>query len=761
MTLTAVKHFQLSALALCLSTAFPLLAQQLPDGAAEESTIEKITVRGEKTNRSLQETTSSVAVTTALRIEQENLQSVFDILNRTANVSQMYGNRGFTIRGIADEAGAPNPLATVYLDGAALPSQISDSGPTDLWDIAQVEVLRGPQSTIQGENALAGAVILRTEDPSMDWTGRARVLWSDPSDRRIAFAGGGPLIEDELAFRIAIEQRDFDGFTYNPTRNTEEDTVDAFVARAKLLWTPSNLPGFTARLSLMRDDHEGPYMYSYSRLDQDDYFNNRVNTSNRPNTTDIVSDVSTLELSYELNNTWSLSSVTSSTNSDALRSYDNDLTALEIAFGNTDENYKSLSQELRLHFNADKLKGLVGLYGSKREADYEVSTLSNVVTPLRTIAAVLQANGLDSTTATALANLYGQALPLIPVDYHNEAPSKSENKAIFTDLEYQWTTEIALLAGFRYDNEKYTYASETTANFVGSLPDPLAFGAEASPVFMAITGINYAVLGLVADANGITPSSTRDFTAFLPKLGLRWNYQPEQSLAFTVQRGYRSGGSSYNIARSEIFAYEPEFTTNYELAWRSSWLDNSVTVNSNLYYIDWKDKQVTASFGLNNFDTHTVNAGKAHLYGFELEARQRFNDSFDWYSSYGFSRTQYDQFDAILGASITDYAGEEFAYAPRHTLAIGSNYYFADNWSANLNANYRSSVFMNVGVSDQELSSRTVVNAKLSYDNDVWSVYLFANNLLDKGYVQYRWPAEPNAIFGAPRVLGVGLEGRW
>ena len=68
---------------------------------------------------------------------------------------------------------------------------------------------------------------------------------------------------------------------------------------------------------------------------------------------------------------------------------------------------------------------------------------------------------------------------------------------------------------------------------------------------------------------------------------------------------------------------------------------------------------------------------------------------------------------------------------------------------------------MNVGVSDQELSSRTLVNAKLSYDADVWSVYLFANNLLDKGYVQYRWPTEPNAIFGAPRVVGVGLEGRW
>ena len=152
------SRFRLSAVAVALSCS-PAFAQTTADISAERQ-IETITVRGEKTDRSIQDTTSSVAVTTALKIEQENLQSLDDILNRTANVSAMYGSRGFTIRGIADEAGASNPLATIYLDGAALPSQIADAGPTDLWDIAQVEVMRGPQSTIQGENALAGAIVM-------------------------------------------------------------------------------------------------------------------------------------------------------------------------------------------------------------------------------------------------------------------------------------------------------------------------------------------------------------------------------------------------------------------------------------------------------------------------------------------------------------------------------------------------------------------------------------------------------------------------
>lgn len=752
----SLPPFRLSCVTLCLVAAFSVSAQSSPDGA-KEADIERITVKGEKTDRGLQETTSSVAVTTALKIEQENLQNLDDIINRTANVSSMYGSRGFTIRGIANEAGAPNPLASVYLDGAALPSQISDSGPTDLWDISQVEILRGPQSTIQGENALAGAVILRSADPTMDWSGKVRAQWSDPDDKRFSFAGGGALIEDELAARLSLEKRDFDGYVWNPTRNEPEDKSKSLLGRIKLLWTPSALPGFTARLTHMRDDREGPYMYSYASLAADDYFDNRLNYSNSPSSTDARTDVTTLELDYQLNNDWSLTAVTARTKADATRTYDNDLTAENLSYGGTDEHYKTTSQELRLHYDGDKLSALGGLYWSKREMDNQSSSLVNVPTPLETIALVLQGAGLDAATATYVAGLYGQALPVIPVDYLSTAPTQSENQAAFVDLEYQLAEQWSLLAGMRYDKEQYDFENVSTAEFVGVLPDPTNYGQLGA----AIAGINMAVLGLVADAASETPASSRDFTAFLPKLGLRWQFATEQSLAFTLQRGYRSGGSSYNIARGQVFAYEPEFTTNYELAYRSSWLDQSLTLNSNLYYIDWTDKQVIANFGNNVYDYHTVNAGKSHLYGAEFELRHRINNAFDWYGSYAWSKTQYDQFETVENAQITDYSGQEFGYAPRHTAAVGGNWYITDQWQLNLNTSFRSDVTTGPGTDVIELSSRTLVNARLSYDATQWSAYLFANNLLDKGYIQYRWPADPVAIFGAPRVVGVGVTWQW
>lgn len=753
------SRFRLSAVAVALS-CLPAFAQTAADISAERQ-IETITVRGEKTDRSIQDTTSSVAVTTALKIEQENLQSLDDILNRTANVSAMYGSRGFTIRGIADEAGASNPLATIYLDGAALPSQIADAGPTDLWDIAQVEVMRGPQSTIQGENALAGAIVMRSAEPTMDWAAKARVQFSDPSDRRIAFAGGGPLIEDELAFRVALEKRDFDGYVHNITRNEPEDEVDALSARIKLLWTPKALPGFSARLTHLRDDSEGPYMYVYSAIDQDDYYNNRINRSDAESKTDIVTDVTTLELNYQLNDVWSVSATTAKTRSDAFRSYDNDQTEQNLAYGLTDGVFDTLSQELRLHYSGDNLRALAGLYWSRREMDSMTSTLTNVVTPLSTIAAVLQGNGLDAATAQQLAALYGQALPVIPVDYNNVSPTQSENLAAFFDLEYQLSAQWTLLAGARFDTEQYDYQSDTTAEFAGTLPDPASFGAPGSALHAAFSGINNAVLGMVNDAASSVPASSRDFNAFLPKLGARWQYSAEQSLAFTVQRGYRSGGSSYNIARGEVFGYEPEFTTNYELAWRSNWPDQNLTVNSNLYYIDWTDKQVIANFGINSFDSHTVNAGKSHLYGAEFEVRQRINNQLDWYGSYAYSKTQYDEFDAIAGAMISNFSGQPFAYAPRHTAALGANWYLADNWALNVNSNFRSKVSTGPRDSTLWLSSRALFNARLSYDSTNWSAYLFVNNLFDKGYTQYHWAGEQVAIFGAPRVVGAGLQWQW
>lgn len=718
--------------------------------------LDGIVVTGEKVPRSLQDTAASVSVLTAEQLDARGLFRLQDVINRTANVSPMYGDRGFTIRGIANEAGAPNPLATIYIDGAALPSQVSDAGPTDVWDLAQVEVLRGPQSTIQGENALAGAIVLRSQDPTMNWSGRGRLLLADPGDRKVAVAGGGPLLHDELAFRVAVEDRSFEGFVRNPTRGGHEDARESTLTRAKLLWTPAGLEGLTARLSLLHDDREGPYMYTYARRDVPDYTDHRINTSDYPSATDLRTDLGTLEVEYVGTGAWSMTSATSFADSDAIRRFDTDLTERPEAYGDTDEAYRTTSQEFRLRYDGERLRGLVGLYGANRDTENLGINRTNVTTPVGTIAAVLQGNGLDSGTAAMIASLYAQALPVIPVDYASTAASESANRALFVDAEIDLAPRWQLLAGARYDRESYRFGSSATATFAGMLPDAAAFGPSLAP---AISGINQAVLGLVQQANATTPETERDTTALLPKLGVRHAFTDDLSLSLVMQRGYRSGGSSFNIARGRSFGYEPEFTRNTELSLRSAWLDGRLTLNANAYYVDWRDKQALVRFGLNEYDYHTVNAGRAHLWGMELEVAHDVDEGFAWYASLGHSRTRYDRFEVEAGGSVEDLGGREFAYAPRWTLGLGAQWRFAHDWFASLGANYRGRVQPDVGSDARTLPSRTLVDGRIGREIGRWSAYLYGSNLLDRGYVMFDWSASsPNVILGDPRVIGVGLE---
>lgn len=747
-----------AALCAALLPASFASAQDAPPSAA---TLDAIVVKGEKSDRDLQDTATSVAVTTSARIEQENLRELFDVLERTTNTSATYGNSGFTLRGIADRDGEGAPLATIYLDGAAMPQDIVASGPTGLWDIAQVEVLRGPQSTIQGENALAGAIVLRTEDPTMDWSGRVRGQYTDNDDHGLAAAFGGPLVADELAFRVAVEDRTSQGHVYNTTRGEPEDRAEARTARAKLLWTPSAIPGLQARFGLTRYDYEGPYQFTYSRTDGDDPYGDRVSVSDAANSTDTRVDIANLEIDYDFGGPWSLALVTAWNDSDSQRSYDGDLTEAPLSTGEQRLQTERLSQEVRLRFDGDRFDGLLGAYWARRDSAFASSSLANIQTPVDTISMLLQGAGFPADAADAIAGMYASALPVIPVDYASDSPNRSRNLALFGDGELQLGERLQLLAGFRYDRQRYTMANDTTTTFAGTYPDPDLFGPPGSAVNMAIMAINAGVADMVAAAAGSTPGHTRDFTAFLPKLGLRQALGENASASFTVQRGYRSGGSSLNIARSEAHAYDPEYTWNYEAALRSLWLDGRLALNANLFYVDWTDKQTVAYFGLNEYDSHTVNAGRAHLYGFEVEASHRVSAGFDWYASLGHTRTQYDAFEAVGGGSVADYSGEEFIYAPHWTFAVGGNWRFGSGWVANLNANRRSSVYADIGPYRHQFPARTLVNARFGYDAMHWSAYLFASNLLDEDYVQYRNSTQPLAILGAPRVIGASVEARW
>lgn len=751
--------------AVLLASAGAIVASPISGKAQDyQGAVERVVVTGEKTERTLQETTSSVAVTTSRQLERENIQTLSEILERTANVAETYGNAGYTIRGIADGgvSGAGDaPLSTIYVDGAALPQLLTGIGPTDTWDVAQVEIFRGPQSTLQGLNALAGAIILRTQDPTFDWSASARAIVSEYDTRSFAAAGGGPLIPGELAFRIAAEKRDSNGFIRNVTRGVPEDPLDSISVRGKLLWTPSAIQGLEARLGYTHFEREGGYTFSYANTNVPDFFNNRIATGNDPNFSKTRADIVNLEVTYPLADRLSLSSVSNYSDTWVRRSFDGDNTPQSQAYGTNSTAHQTFTQELRLNYDSDWLSGLVGAYYYNRDQTGISENLTLVPTPTSTVAALLRSNGLPAATANTIANLYVAALPQIPVQNSGTLPMQVETMALFADGRLALTDRLKFVGGFRYDHEQNIVRVTQTATFAGTYPNPAAYGPPGSAFYSAIAGINMGVAGLISQAAGSTPQSTRNFDAFLPKLGLEMSWTPDLATAFVVQRGYRSGGTTTNVARSQAFSYDPEYTWNYELSLRSSWLDNSLTVNANAFYVDWTSQQANVNFGLNLYDSHTVNAGKSHLYGFEIETTHRINEMFDWYASLGHVQTKFDNFTTTVGA-VTNLSGLEFPYAPHWTLAGGVNARFGGGFVFNLNANYRSDAFSDVAKPQENyrIKARTVVNARLGYEFDQYAVSVFANNLLDEQYIQYNNATFGRALLGDPRVFGVRAEAR-
>jgi len=728
--------------------------------------VSEIVVTGEKSERSLQDTQTSVAVTTARRVEQEAVQTLSEVFNRTANVSETYGSSGVTIRGIANRGvsgGGDAPLSTVYIDGAPMPSTTLFSAPTDAWDVRQVEIFRGPQSTLQGLNALAGAIVLRTQEPTFDWDWRARVMIADPQDTSYAVAGGGPIVADQLAFRVSAEKRDSDGTIHNITRNAPEDPIDSLTVRGKLLLTPASLPGFKAQLGYTRFESHGAYQFVYAKTDVPNFYDARISDDNRRNGGDNETDIVNLELSYDLSDTLTLNSVTSWSQIDQALPYDGDGGPLDTGYGVNAYDYQTLTQELRLNYEGERFRGLIGGFYYDRDQEQNSASRTDVPTPGPTIVGVLVGSGVPLALANQLAGLYVQALPVIPVSYTAQAPMTVKTYALFGDGQWNLTDRLHLLGGFRWDHEENAIHLQQTTQFVGTYPNPAAFGPPGSQLYAIITGINQAVAGFVAQAGTSAPLSDREFNAFLPKLGVRYDLSDTVNAAFVIQRGYRSGGSSSNTARSSVFAYDPEYTWNYEGSLRSTWLDGKLTVNANAYYVDWTDQQVSVNFGLNLYDYHTINAGKSHLYGFEIETSHRPFAGFDWYGSVGYSKTEFDEFIASVAGASNDLSGSEFAYAPAWTVALGGNWRWSNNLVANLNANYRSEVFTNTGAfqAGSEVGARILVNGRFGYETDRWGLYLFGKNLFDEDYMSYNQPDYNRAVLGNPRTIGAQLQARW
>ena len=234
--------------------------------------LNPLIVTGERVERTVFETPSSVVVVPGAEIEQTPaFTDVEDVLDFIPNI--ITGGNSFdgaTIRGIDSTGllsagtaffGGARPRATITVDGRPLGFNEFIYGETSVWDLERLEVFRGPQTSAQGVNSIAGATYVVTADPTFEPEVKAQGEIGTEARRRLSAAVSGPIVADQLAGRIAVDfqRRDsFVEFNATPEDGPDVDEFQNIVARGKLLWEPEKLPELSTKLTFSFTRSEAP-----------------------------------------------------------------------------------------------------------------------------------------------------------------------------------------------------------------------------------------------------------------------------------------------------------------------------------------------------------------------------------------------------------------------------------------------------------------------------------------------------------------------
>lgn len=843
-----------------LCAAAPAMAQDAAEEpVATQSSVDRITVTGEKIERDLQDTVTSVAVVTGDQLALDGITTLGGAFDYIANVNLGSNEGGFTIRGVPFDnllGAGSSPLAQIYVDDVTLGDQTTRFNADTIWDVNQVEVLRGAQSTVQGRNALAGAIYIRTNDPTYEWEGQARALYlaADEGDEyALSVAGGGPIIEDVLAFRLSAERREFDGFQYNPVLDQDAGFNDQTQLRGKLLFEP--VSSVTALLTLSYTDAKvGSATVDRRSRDANGFVNrtdvvpgseaNRLTYVNVDDYNQNTQRAASLNVDWRVSDAWTLNSITTYSDAENDEELDTDGTNIDPSlfpqdpfeirnpFGIPDiptgtvvftpagtqlEEQTIFTQEFVASYDkGGRLRGIVGAYFARAEEEEynftpglqqgllgivesasrpgiqatltsELGPLRGVPAPGNPVAAIPAGPAGDPFFAAFIAAATDATVGAVLANYTDigaflamtSEPLDVTGRAVYASGEFDLTDKITLGAGIRYDQEDQTEGL-TLSGFPISLPNPAAPALPAgfTPALAPV------VQGTIAQVNGFFEDNLQEastvaeqsFEAWLPSGFIRYDIDPLRSVTVSVRRGYRSGGSDLNIPRQFVSQFDPEYTTNYELAFRSLWFDGDLRVNANVFYTDWTDQQLVVSLSTLQQDEVGFNVGQSTLQGFEIDTDLSINRNWSINAVLGYTDTKFEDFDSALAEVLIDAQNVTAPIDLEQTLAAfeGQSFSFAPEWSGAARLSYRgdNGVFGSLGVTYEGESfvnnanstagtflnndARTLVNLTLGYEVYGTQVSFIARNLFDEAYVA----SGGNELvrLGDPRRIGLQVQ---
>ncbi|MEL6637776.1 MAG: TonB-dependent receptor [Bacteroidota bacterium] len=686
-----------------------------------------------------QETAITMAAISAKEIETKQIQELVELNRVTANFKTYDDGVGsfqtFAIRSIYN-ATDQNPILGVYIDDVPL---VSGYGfPTLLNDVEQIEVLKGPQGTLYGRNALGGVVNIITKKPSLQPRGFVQI--SGGNLEQINASGGLslPLLKDKLFVRADLGYLNRGGYMNNLAIEGGGELLDreTFTGGLKLNYYP------TDKLSInLRSNYEtrsvvgyalvGGFLVSGRQVDSLKANHPYEININREGVYDTQTFSNSLNVRYEADK-FAINAITSVQITDRRTdNEDGDFSPFDLSYVRNGSNYTvSLGEEIRLHSTTTgKLNWVGGAFLYRVTDDIEFPVFNTA----------LSANSVGAYTA------------------ENSTQRSQLGAALFGQAEYALSDKWSILAGLRYEvetseaegREFYTQAGvefEAPDNVILS-PDP-SFPNTPNPL-------------IARAANNETT-----FAAFSPKIGASYRASDRIFAFGHVTRGYRPGGVNIYVSDPAFDTFDPEFSWNYELGIKTSWAQDRLQLNLTTFRIEWQNQQLSTLFiQPTSVLVLTDNLGRSISQGLELETRWLAARGLELSANLGYLSTEITEFDALdqfTGGSI-DNVGNRQAYSPEWNgnLSISYERGLSDDllWFAGADYLFQSDMFFDPQ-NDIVQQAYGLLHARLGVRFQKLELSLWGKNLADEVYYSYGFgvfgfsQTSSFAGYGLPRTLG-------
>ncbi len=689
-------------------TAIALSNAAMAETSLENSTeLDPITVSADLRNINLDDIAASTTVVNELELQDRGASHFGDILLQLPNINfSAEGSRPrhIQIRGMGerdDYTGSPNSSVGFSIDDIDF-SLIGMAA--NLFDVKQVEVLRGSQATRYGSYALAGLVNVQSNEPTQYRENLLEVSLGEDELREFGLMTSGSFDEsDDTAplYRISLFKHDSDGFRKNTFLN-EDDTNgrDEVFLRGKLRFFLSEVT--TLDLTLMHSDLDNGY--DVWSLDND-----RTTESDEPGKDKQQSTAAAAKFTIDGHDLFTVTSITTLAKSNIRYAYDGDWVDRSYwgrPFVYNYDNRKerdTFSQELRfVSKDASRLFNnstdwLAGLYFAKH--DEENKTREDFE---------------DDFTS-----------PLFVSSKSSEFEAK--DFAVFGQLDHDLNDKTVLSVGLRYQHNSQDFESSSDDDFS---PSDNLIGGHIS---------------LSHDINQ--------------------QHSTYASISKGFKAGGFNSGLGSSAPSAAFLTYDKETAWNYEIGLRSSLLDNTLKTNISAFYIDRKDPQFDGySFVGPVYLFFTENLDEAKNYGIEAEFDWNASRNLSVFGSLGLLKTKVE--GQPLNSSFT-MSGREQAHAPSYQYNIGVSYRANSGFFARADVTGVDAFFYD-NVHDMKSDNYTITNARIGYETNKWEVYLWAKNLFDEDYTTrgfffandpaYGFGADPAKTFERlvdPRQIGV------